>query len=455
LLLVEHPPVITLGRRPGLSKNILAAADALERGGVEVVESDRGGDVTFHGPGQLVAYPIVRLADHRLSVGGYVRRLQEIVIATLNDLGVPSQLDPHAIGVWTCGSAAAACELAKICAIGVRIRRGVSMHGLALNVTTDLRYFELIVPCGLSGRAVTSLAKNPRREDAADGAGQSRARRRAHVRGIRLCHFPRRSGTIIGPMPTSSVPHPPSSAMTFASFVTEQESTADAVDQIVAAARESGVEPDVAFLFFTAHHRDDAEAFVERIWLELDPQVMLGCSGEGVIGGEVEIERAPGMSLLLGQMPRVRLHPFHIGADDWRPMIVDPENSPNASPTAARRVRCSASAIRSPRRPGLPQPARRAPAGRSADRRNGQQRPPAGRERPRAQRPDLERRLRRREPRRAGRDRDCRQPGLPPDRQPDDHHQGEQNVIEQLGGRARWRRCARRSTSSTNRTSRC
>jgi lipoate-protein ligase B len=159
LLLIEHPPVITLGRRPGLSKHILAAADALERAGVEVVESDRGGDVTFHGPGQLVAYPIVRLADHRLSVGGYVRRLQETVIATLNDLGVPSQLDPEAVGVWTCGTDAAACELAKICAIGVRVRRGVTMHGLALNVTTDLRYFDLIVPCGLSGRAVTSLQK--------------------------------------------------------------------------------------------------------------------------------------------------------------------------------------------------------------------------------------------------------------------------------------------------------
>ena len=159
LLLVEHPPVITLGRRPGLSKNIRAAAEELQRAGVEVVESDRGGDVTFHGPGQLVAYPIIRLNDHKLSVGGYVRKLQEIVIDTLNDLGVPSQLDPSAIGVWTCRDSgdAGACELAKICAIGVRIRRGVSMHGLALNVTTDLSYFNLIVPCGLSGRAVTSL----------------------------------------------------------------------------------------------------------------------------------------------------------------------------------------------------------------------------------------------------------------------------------------------------------
>jgi lipoate-protein ligase B len=159
LLLVEHPPVITLGRRPGLAKNILASAEALERTGVEVVESDRGGDVTFHGPGQLVAYPIVRLNDHQLSVGGYVRRLQEIVIATLNDLSVPAKTDPAAIGVWTCDGQGAACELAKICAIGVRIRRGVSMHGIALNVTTDLSYFDLIVPCGLAGRPVTSLQK--------------------------------------------------------------------------------------------------------------------------------------------------------------------------------------------------------------------------------------------------------------------------------------------------------
>jgi lipoate-protein ligase B len=88
-----------------------------------------------------------------------VRKLQGVVIATLNDLDVPSQTDPDAIGVWTCGTDAAACELAKICAFGVRIRRGVSMHGLALNVSTDLNYFNLIVPCGLTGRAVTSVRR--------------------------------------------------------------------------------------------------------------------------------------------------------------------------------------------------------------------------------------------------------------------------------------------------------
>src|SRR5215207_1737076 len=93
LLLVEHPPVITLGRRPGLLKNILSSADALARAGVEVVESDRGGDVTFHGPAQIVAYPIIRLADHRLSVSGYVHRLEDILIATLGRFGVSAEKD--------------------------------------------------------------------------------------------------------------------------------------------------------------------------------------------------------------------------------------------------------------------------------------------------------------------------------------------------------------------------
>lgn len=155
ILLVEHPSVITTGRRAGQEKHILQSANLLAASGVELVESDRGGDVTFHGPGQLVAYPIIRLNDHRLSVGGYVRRLEEIVIATLADLGVNAEKDKCAIGVWANDGG----RLAKICAIGVRIRRGVSMHGLALNVTTDLDYFNLIVPCGLSGRAVTSLKR--------------------------------------------------------------------------------------------------------------------------------------------------------------------------------------------------------------------------------------------------------------------------------------------------------
>jgi lipoyl(octanoyl) transferase len=150
LLLVEHRPVITFGRRAEVAaKNLVASAEQLTEMGVVVVESDRGGDITFHGPGQLVVYPIVRLNDHGLSVGGYVRKLEEIMIGALEELGVEARKDEGAIGVWVNG--------AKICALGVRIKRGVSLHGVALNVTTDLRYFDLIVPCGLAGRGVTSL----------------------------------------------------------------------------------------------------------------------------------------------------------------------------------------------------------------------------------------------------------------------------------------------------------
>jgi len=135
-------------------KHVLKPLDVLQHAGVELVESDRGGDVTFHGPGQLVAYPIIRLNDHGLSVGGFVRRLEETVIATLKSFDIPAQKDDCAIGVWVPDRDGA---LAKICALGVRIRRGVSLHGIALNVTTDLSYFKLIVPCGLTGRAVTSM----------------------------------------------------------------------------------------------------------------------------------------------------------------------------------------------------------------------------------------------------------------------------------------------------------
>jgi lipoyl(octanoyl) transferase len=162
---VEHPPVITYGRRPEGARNLVAADTYLRQLGVEVDHSDRGGDITFHGPGQLVAYPIVRIADHRLSVGGYVHRLEDAVIDALRRFGIDGLKDPAAPGVWVRDGHDGHDgpdrhdRLAKICALGVRIRRGVSMHGIALNVTTDLRYFDLIVPCGLPGRAVTSLQK--------------------------------------------------------------------------------------------------------------------------------------------------------------------------------------------------------------------------------------------------------------------------------------------------------
>ncbi len=156
VFLVEHPPVITFGRRPGVDRNLLAAADQLASLGVEIVQSDRGGDITFHGPGQLVVYPIIRLADHKLSVSGYVHALEAIIIEALKVFGVPANTEAAAVGVWTPSQS---CSSAKVCAIGVRIRRGVTLHGLALNVTTDLRFFDLIVPCGLANRPVTSLQK--------------------------------------------------------------------------------------------------------------------------------------------------------------------------------------------------------------------------------------------------------------------------------------------------------
>ncbi|MDP9173884.1 MAG: lipoyl(octanoyl) transferase LipB [Planctomycetota bacterium] len=155
LLIVEHPSVITLGRRPESVRNLLASVKELTKAGIELVHSDRGGDITYHGPGQIVAYPIIRLADHNLSVSGYVHRLEAIVIAHLAELGIKAAADPQAVGIWVDDKGAQS----KICAIGVRVKKGATLHGLALNVTTDLAGFKNIIPCGLNGRTVTSIAK--------------------------------------------------------------------------------------------------------------------------------------------------------------------------------------------------------------------------------------------------------------------------------------------------------
>ena len=153
LFVLEHPPVVTLGRRAGVSRHLVASEQQLAQLGVQLVQTDRGGDITFHGPGQLVGYPIVRLIDHGLSVGGYVHTLERVVIECLKTWGIDAQTDPSAVGVWVGHGG----QQKKICALGVRIRRGISLHGIALNVTTDLRYFNLMVPCGLQGKGVTSL----------------------------------------------------------------------------------------------------------------------------------------------------------------------------------------------------------------------------------------------------------------------------------------------------------
>ena len=157
ILYVEHNHTITTGRRAEAARSHVLATDGeLERLGVDLVETDRGGDVTYHGPGQLVAYPIVRIADHGLTVGSYMRLLQEAVVATVADFGLEGQLDASAPGVWCFDDKIA--EMAKVCAVGVRVKRGVTMHGLALNVEPDMHKFALIDPCGL-GRPVTSLRR--------------------------------------------------------------------------------------------------------------------------------------------------------------------------------------------------------------------------------------------------------------------------------------------------------
>lgn len=153
LLLLEHPAVITLGRNAG-AQNIVASREFLAANGVELHETDRGGDVTFHGPGQLVGYPIfdLRAFDPRIGAVDFVRKLEEVLIRTCGDLGVVTERIHGLTGVWTQNDSPG-----KIAAIGVHISRAVTSHGFALNVNTNLDYFKLIVPCGISDKAVTSL----------------------------------------------------------------------------------------------------------------------------------------------------------------------------------------------------------------------------------------------------------------------------------------------------------
>lgn len=156
ILLVEHPPVITVSRRPTAAGHVLASAAQLAAAGVDRVETDRGGDVTYHGPGQLVAYPIVDLNHVGLRLHEYLRALEQAVMDACAHFGVATHRDATATGVWV--GARPHAEAAKIAAMGVRVRRWITLHGLALNVATNLDHFALINPCGLS-RPVTSLAR--------------------------------------------------------------------------------------------------------------------------------------------------------------------------------------------------------------------------------------------------------------------------------------------------------
>ncbi|HLF72368.1 MAG TPA: lipoyl(octanoyl) transferase LipB [Dehalococcoidia bacterium] len=165
LALLQHTPVYTLGRN-ARRDNLLVDVETLQARGAGVVDADRGGDVTFHGPGQLVAYPILNLRNRGIGAVDYVRRLEAVVIETLSRFGLRGERVAGRPGVWVCGAEALGAAAvqggrrsSKVAAIGVRISGGVSTHGLALNIDPDLAWFDAIVPCGLADASVTSMAR--------------------------------------------------------------------------------------------------------------------------------------------------------------------------------------------------------------------------------------------------------------------------------------------------------
>ena len=164
LILVEHDPVVTLGRS-SKQKNLVASADYLASRGVELFEVERGGDATFHGPGQLVGYPIIDLKRHRQDLHWFLRQVEEGLIMTLAEYSIPGERNTGFTGVWTKGR--------KIASIGVHARDWVTWHGFALNVTTDLSWFDLIVPCGIDGVTMTSIERELTEPSAAEVSVES------------------------------------------------------------------------------------------------------------------------------------------------------------------------------------------------------------------------------------------------------------------------------------------
>ena len=162
LLLLEHDPVLTLGRRADVT-NILLSQDELQTRGVEVHETGRGGDVTYHGPGQIVGYPVISLAPERKDVRRYVHDLEEVMIRTCADYGIEAGRVDGLIGTWVDGAR-------KIGAIGVRLSKWVTSHGFAFNVASDLEAFSMIVPCGITDRGVTSIQRETGRAPALNDA---------------------------------------------------------------------------------------------------------------------------------------------------------------------------------------------------------------------------------------------------------------------------------------------
>ena len=150
LILLEHEPVITLGRRAD-EGNVLVTPQVLSEAGIEMYRVERGGDVTYHGPGQLVGYPIMRIADYGLGVGDYMHLLEEVMVRTLSDFGLVGTRRENIIGVWVGNN--------KVAAFGARLQHGVTYHGFALNVAPNMQHFDLIVPCGITDGGVTSIER--------------------------------------------------------------------------------------------------------------------------------------------------------------------------------------------------------------------------------------------------------------------------------------------------------
>ncbi len=160
VLMIEHDPIITVTRRPNAQSHILASEQLLASQGVQLHKTDRGGDVTYHGPGQLVAYPIIDLNAAGLRIHEYIRTLETAIINTLAHFDIQAHTDPHATGVWINPQHHFKSDQpAKIAAIGVRVRRWITLHGLAINLNPNMDHFNLIVPCGLANRPVTSIAQ--------------------------------------------------------------------------------------------------------------------------------------------------------------------------------------------------------------------------------------------------------------------------------------------------------
>lgn len=191
ILLVEHPPVITMGRL-AQREHVLASHEMLERKGVELVNADRGGDVTYHGPGQLVAYPIMNLARYTKDVGWYLRRLEDVVVRMLADYGIDGGRECGFTGVWVAGE--------KVAAIGVAVKRWVTYHGVAVNVTTNMDHFKLITPCGLA-RPVTSLRNILGKNMSVEDVGDRFVDRFAEVFGIENVSAGRRHELEMLPVP--------------------------------------------------------------------------------------------------------------------------------------------------------------------------------------------------------------------------------------------------------------